>query len=366
MLSFLWYSRWAILMHSRALKLGLLISRQGPLGMWAPSCEASALLASAELNVRGGILGRHIDLVLADAGPTHASAAEAADALIEVDGTEAIVTMIESSARRAVLNRIGGRVPIVYTPQFEGGETDPTVVAIGETSNALVGPGLDWLMYHKRATSFYLVGSDYLWPRRSMSITRSLIASRGGRVIGESIVPFGSENYDHVVQEIKCLMPDVVIFWLVGQESVNFNRKFSKIGLASSILRFSTAVEETILFAIGPESTENLYVASSYFSGLRSRNNDAFLERYHQSFGTSPPPANGIGQSLYEGIYCLNGLAEAAGNLRVADLRTRIGRAAQSRTARGNDRQIAAGSAMHPVHIAVADGHDFHILTAVR
>jgi len=102
------------------------------------------------------------------------------------------------------------------------------------------------------------------------------------------------------------------VSWLLGHEAVVFNRAFAAAGLASRILRFSTAIDETILYAIGETCTENLYVASAYFSSLRSRNNDAFLERYHSCFGDSPPPANGFGESLYEGVHCLAGLVAAA------------------------------------------------------
>ncbi|MEH3118838.1 MAG: substrate-binding domain-containing protein [Methylorubrum populi] len=341
----------------------MLISRYGPLGIWAPSCDASALMAVAELNASGGLLGRQIDIVVADAGPTHASAAEGASTLMDLEGVEAIVTMIDSSARRFVLEQTRSRVPVIYTPQFEGSEPDPGVVAIGETSATLIAHGLNWLMDQKRAARYFLVGSDYLWPRRSIAMARSLIANRGGSVIGEAIVPFGYDAYDRVIEQIRTLRPDAVMFWLAGQESVMFNRKFSQLGLSSKILRFCTAVEETILCAIGPENTENLFVASSYFSGLRSRNNDAFLERYHQSFGSSPPPINSFGQSLYEGVHCLGSLARAAEGLHLVQLRRYIGRTPQTKTARGNEKQIAAATTVHPIHLAVAEGCDFRILT---
>ena len=81
------------------LRMGLLIPREGPAGIWAPSCEASAILAVSELNACGGILGRHVDLLIADAGDTDASAAAAAAAVVGVDSAEVVVAMVTSSAR---------------------------------------------------------------------------------------------------------------------------------------------------------------------------------------------------------------------------------------------------------------------------
>jgi urea transport system substrate-binding protein len=346
---------------SAKLRVALLIPRTGPAGIWAPSCEVSACLAVSEINACGGILGRQIELIVADAGGTDAAAAARAGSAVDIDGAEAVVAMITSSAREAVTSELGGRVPLVYTPQFEGNVRDPNVVTIGETTAGMLGPSLQWLSEKKNAKRFFLLGNNYLWPRQSMAIAQDLIVKSGCVVVGKRFLPFDSIDHDRVLAEIALSRPDVVAMWLLGHEAVTFNRAFAEAGLAARILRFSTAIDETILYGIGDGCTENLFVASSYFSNLRSRNNDIFLERYHTSFGDMPPPPNGFGESLYEGIYCLSGLAEAAGSLRASDIYRKLGHAAQSRTARGFSRHVAAG-AHHPVHIAAADGHEFRLL----
>lgn len=349
---------------SAKLRVGLLIPRTGPAGIWAPSCEASACLAVAEINACGGILGRYIELIVADAGSTDAAAAAGAGNVVALEDARAVVAMVTSSARQAVASQLGGRVPLVYTPQFEGNARDPNVVTIGETAADMLGPSLQWLAEKKRARRFFLLGNNYLWPRQSIHIARHLIAGRGDIVVGERLLPFDSPDHEGVLAEISRSRPDVVAMWLLGHEAVTFNRAFAEAGLAARILRFSTAIDETILYGIGDTCTENLFVASAYFSNLRSRNNDLFLERYHSSFGEMPPPPNGFGESLYEGIYCLSGLAEAAGSLRASDIHGKLGHAAQSRTARGFSREIATG-AHHPVHIATAEGHDFRLLATL-
>jgi urea transport system substrate-binding protein len=121
------------------LKMGLLIPREGPAGIWAPSCEASAILAVSELNAEGGILGRRVDLVIADAGDTDASAAAAA--VVGVNNAEVVVAMVTSSARTSVAKELHcRRVPFIYTPQFEGGQLDPGVLTVGGTTEDLLPP----------------------------------------------------------------------------------------------------------------------------------------------------------------------------------------------------------------------------------
>ncbi|WP_254981857.1 substrate-binding domain-containing protein [Rhodopseudomonas palustris] len=350
---------------SRAhLKIGLLVPQEGPCGIWAPSCEASAVLAIAELNHHGGVLGRDLDLIVANAGATDASAREAAAALATMSDVDVVVAMVTSSARTLVAAELKKRrVPFVYTPQFEGGVLDPDVMTVGETADDLLKPGLSWLATEKQASRFFLIGNDYVWPLQSMGRAKRIIRDIGGAVVGNAVVPFGVEDHEALLRRISDARPHVIVSWLLGNEAVVFNRAFAESGLSSRILRFSTAIDETILYAIGESCTANLYVASGYFSCLRSHNNSAFLERYHDLFGETPPPMNAFGESLYEGVHCVAGLVEAAESLQPIDLRRKVGRAAQQRTARGFKGGIVAG-ATHPIHLAVADGHDFRVIAS--
>jgi urea transport system substrate-binding protein len=346
------------------IRIGLLIPYEGPTGIWAPSCELSAILAIAEINNAGGLLGRELELVVVDSGNTARSTVEAAADAVEVEAVDALVAMVPSYARAPVSRRLKGRVPFVYTPQFEGHESDESVVTVGETAEELLKPGLFWLTEHKAAKRFYLVGNDYVWPRATFAAARRIIRDMGGIVVGEKILPFGLTDYEAVLADIRGSRADVVLPYLLGHESIVFNRAFAESGLSRRMLRFTSAIDETILYGIGPESTENLYVTSAYFASLRSRNNDRFLADYHAAFGTTPPPANGFGQSCYEGIHCLAGLVRSAGALRVADLRRNVGRAVQGRTARGFETEAAAGAA-RPIHFATVDGCDFEIMQSL-
>ncbi|MBO0662525.1 substrate-binding domain-containing protein [Jiella sp. MQZ9-1] len=342
-------------------RIGLLLPQSGPSGIWAPSAEACATLAIEEINAQCGLLGGDVDLLVIDAGESAMSAAEAVDFSIDVDEIDALIGMMPSYQRAAASSAIGGRVPFIYTPQFEGLERDRAIVTVGETSRELLEPGIDWLFENRGAERYFLVGNDYVWPRETLATARRLIGERGGSVVGERLVPFGYEDYDRLFGEITASQADVVVPYFLGAEAVSFNRSFAEAGLAAKVLRFSSAIDETVIFGIGAEATENLYVSSGYFGVLDSRNNRSFLERYHARFGDNPPPSNAFGQSCYEGIYCLLALAEAAGDLAVPAVIDRLGRACQRNTARGFDTPTVAGE-RQPIHLAAVDGLDITLL----
>ncbi len=347
-----------------SVKVGLLVPEDGPAGLWAPSAWACADLAVKELNNLGGLLRRPVELIRIDAGTTRATAAFAARQAIELDGISALIGMFPSYARDSVREVVGDRIPFIYTPQFEGLERDLNIISTGETSRELLRPAIEWLMQTKGVSRFLLCGSDYIWPRLSFQIAKSIIKDVGGSIVGEHYLALNGKDFEPVLDAVKASRCDIVLPHFLGQDAVAFNRAFGEARLASQALRLASAVDETVVYGLDENATENLFVASAYFSTVRSRNNGAFLERYHTSFGDTPPPANAYGQSCYEGLYCLAGLAEAAGSMETARIRAAVGRSRQLKSARGNDLEPLTGG-RHPIHLARVDGYDIRLVGAL-
>src|SRR5262245_60008050 len=111
--------------RSDRLRLAFLIPLSGPAGRWGPSVPTPAMLASHEVNAAGGILGREVALVFADAGGDADTIADETVDLIAESGAEAVIGMHISAVRVALVRALRGRVPYVYTPVYEGGESAP-------------------------------------------------------------------------------------------------------------------------------------------------------------------------------------------------------------------------------------------------
>ena len=122
--------------RSDRLRIAFLIPLSGPAGLWGPSCQTSAMLASQEVNAAGGILGREIELVFTDAGADPDLVAEDTLALIAEIRAEAVIGMHISAVRVALVRALRGRLPYVYTPVYEGGERSPGLFMVGEDAGA--------------------------------------------------------------------------------------------------------------------------------------------------------------------------------------------------------------------------------------
>ena len=339
----------------RRLSVGLFIPMSGPAGLWGPSCLACAELARDEINRDGGIAGCEVALEVVDAGGTPEAIADAAEQLIDAGRIDAIVGMHISAVRQALARRVGGLLPYVYTPLYEGGETTPGVYAIGETPAEQLQPALAWLTRHRKARRWSLLGNDYVWPRVSNALARRYLGAAGADVLDETYVPLGTERFDDIIQHLSDLAPDAVLLSLVGQDSVLFNRAFGATPLVRRIARLSTAIDENILLAIGAGRTEELYVASGYFMALGGDRHLAFKERYRQRFGLRAPMLSALGQSTYEGMGFLGALGPSLG---------RPAGPVRYRSARGG-RYLDNQRKRVPIYLARADGHRFEILSVL-
>ena len=344
----------------KKLRIANFVALSGSAGIWGPSAVNSTLLAAAEINRRGGILGREIEVVFHDSGRRIEDVILAASDMIASDDADLIMGSHTSAVRVALRKVVAGRIPYVYATEYEGGERTPGVMAIGETPRLKSRPAIEWLANCRNASRWYLIGSDYVWPWLSHKATKKYIADAGGRVVGEEFVPMGEHDHSAQLARIQAAKPDVVLISLIGMDSIVFNRAFAEQGLASSMLRLAGAFDETVLLGIGADNTENLYCASGYFVGTASRENDVFLSQYQASFGRNAPPIGSIAQSNYEGLRFLETIASRAGSLAIKPLLSAAANV-DYQGARGTI-GVRRGSASMPIYLAAANGIDFQLV----
>jgi urea transport system substrate-binding protein len=345
------------------LRIANFLTCSGSPGIWGPAAANGVFLAASEINKRGGILGREIELTMLDAGGPIRDVVRRAEEAIAFDDVDVIMGSHISAVRVALREVTRGRVPYVYTPVYEGGERTPGVMAIGETPRWQSRPAIHWLAEVKKAARWYLIGSDYVWPWQSHRAIKKYIAEAGGQVVGEEFVPVGEDDHSMQLVRIRAAKPDVVLISLIGTDSITFNRAFAGAGLAATTLRLAGALDETVLLGIGADNTENLFCASGYFTSVSSRANDDFLSRYHAMFGAHAPPIGSVAQSNYEGLRFLHAAAERAGSLEFKPLLAAARNIVYS-GARGAV-TIRGGRAEMPMYFAEADGLDFRLIKTI-
>ena len=342
------------------LRIANFVALSGSPGIWAPSAMNSTMLAASEINARGGILGREVEVVFLDASGTVEQITRRARDVIASEQVDVIVGSHTSAVRVALRKHIAGRIPYIYTTVYEGGERTPGVIAIGETPRNQCRPAIHWLADVKKASRWYLIGSDYVWPWLSHQAMKGYIAESGGQVVGEEFVSVGEDDYTSHVARIRAANPDVVLVSLIGADSITFNRSFGEHGLGSRILRLASAFDETVLLGIGADNSDNLFCASGYFNCVHSRETESFVSRYEAAFGAHSAPAGSVGQSNYEGLRFLEAAARHAGSVAPKPLLAAAGNIVYS-GARGPV-VLRQGRTAMPIYLAQADGIEFRVI----
>ncbi len=295
-------------------KIGLFIALSGPASLFGPTQRASAELAAEEVNKAGGILGRQIKLIPTDAGGPPAESTKSAIRLMLEEKVDLFIGSHDSATREALVATIKGKVPYIYTPTYEGGECAFNTYVIADTPEQQIRPSLTWMMKEKAAKSVYMIGDDYVWPRKCNEYAKKLISENGGKVVAEEYVPFGAPNkFEEIVTRIKSAKPDTVLITLVGADNVNFNRRFAGFGLDKDISRLSLLLEENTLLGVGAESSGNLFSSMSYYANAPGEANEKFKQAYFAKFGDKAPQLGLIGADCYGGVNCAKALVTKAG-----------------------------------------------------
>ncbi|MDH4321330.1 MAG: urea ABC transporter substrate-binding protein [Desulfobulbaceae bacterium] len=298
-------------------RVGILHSRTGTMAMSEQPVIDATLFAIEELNRRGGVLGRPVEPIIADGGSDPDQFALAAERLIDVDKVSVIFGCWTSASRKEVGAVVEKRNHLlVYPLQYEGVEQSSAIVYMGSVPNQQIKPAVKWAM-DNLGRRFFLIGSDYIFPRIANHVISDLADLLGGAVVAERYQPLGGKDFDAIAEEIAALRPAVVFNTLNGDSNIAFFAALQRHGLGSAdipVLSFSiTETELQAMSEVLPKGAMAGHYASwSYFESLPGVENRSFLQRFRARYGVGRR-LNDPMVSAYEGVQLwAQSVAEAA------------------------------------------------------
>src|SRR6201995_2232922 len=178
--------------------VGQLHSATGTMAISETGSIEAEQLAIDQINAAGGILGRQIKVIKEDGASDWPTFAEKAKKLLVNDKVAAVFGCWTSASRKAVLPVFEKENGMLYYPTFyEGLEQSKNVIYTGQEATQQIIWGLDWASKEKKAKTFFLIGSDYIWPRTSNKIARKHIESHLNlKVVGEEYYPLGHTSFN--------------------------------------------------------------------------------------------------------------------------------------------------------------------------
>ena len=304
--------------ESDTIKVGILHSLSGTMSISETAVHDAELLAIEEINAAGGVMGRQLEVVIEDGASDWPTFAEKARKLLQEDEVAVVFGGWTSASRKAMLPVFEQNNGLLFYPvQYEGLETSPNIFYTGATTNQQIVPAIEYLLADGK-TKFYLLGSDYVFPRTSNLIINKQLAAAGLEAVGEEYTPLGHTEYSTVITKIKAAEPDVVFNTLNGDSNVAFFKQLKDAGISAADLpTVSVSVAEEEITGIGAENISGHLVAWNYFQTTNTPENEKFVAAFKAKYGENRVTDDPI-EAGYFGVYLWKAAVEKAGNTEVA------------------------------------------------
>ena len=303
-------------------KVGILHSRSGTMAISENTVAEAELMAIEEINAKGGIKvdGKKLKIVPVeeDGASDWPTFAEKAKKLIDQDQVSVVFGGWTSASRKAMLPVFEAKDHFLFYPiQYEGQECSKNIFYSGAAPNQQAEPAVDWLLKNK-GKDFFLVGSDYVYPRTANTIMKEQLKASGGKVVGEDYLPLGNTEVAPIIAKIKQALPKggVIVNTLNGDSNVAFFKQMKAAGITPangySIMSFSIAEEE--IAAIGPEYLEGTYAAWNFFQSLDTPASKEFTKNFKAKYGDNRV-TNDPAEAAYMMVYLWAAAAEKANSV---------------------------------------------------
>ncbi len=325
-----------VIRAAEPVKIGVLHSLSGTMAISEVSLRDVVLMAVEEINAAGGVMKRPIKPVVVDPASDWDLFAEKAKQLLLKDKVDVTFGCWTSVSRKSVLPVYEKNNGLLFYPvQYEGEECSKNVFYTGATPNQQLIPAADYMMSEDGGgfKKFYLLGTDYVFPRTANKILRAFLLAKGvpAANIMEEYTPFHHQDYQTIVGKVKSFASGgdaAVLSTINGDSNVPFYKEFANQGLRSEdvpIMAFSVAEDE--LRGMDSKSLVGHLAAWNYYQSIDTPQNKKFVKNfktYCKKMGL-PGGASRVTddpiEAAYLGVYIWKQAVEKAGTTKVDDVR---------------------------------------------
>lgn len=301
-------------------KVGLLHSLTGSMAISEKSVRDAEVLAIKEINAAGGVNGKQIEYVEEDGASEPSTFATKAEKLIDSEGVSTIFGCWTSSSRKAVKPIVEEYGSLLWYPvQYEGMESSSNIVYTGAAPNQQIVPAIDYLL-DQGYKKFFLLGSDYVFPRTANMIINAQLEAKGAEAVGEEYADMDQTDFAAIISKIEAAKPDVIINTLNGTGNVSFFKQMSEKNYTSKdymTMSFSIAEEEVA--TIGADILKGHMVSWNYYQTTDTEKNKEFVNAYKDAYGenrvTSDPA-----EAAYDAVYLWKAACEKADSFEPEDV----------------------------------------------
>ena len=306
------------------IKIGIIHSLTGTMAISEVPVVDATLMAISEINESGGLLGRELVPIVKNGDSDWNTFKVSAEELITIEEVDVVFGGWTSASRKTMLPVFEKYDHLLFYPvQYEGLEKSRNIIYTGAAPNQQVLPAVEWA-YDNLGNKFYLVGSDYVFPRSVNEIIKFKIKELGGELVGEKYKILGAIDFEDIVTDINQKQPDIILNSINGDSNLAFFKELRKQGISSnSIPTISFSIGEAEIKNFGVDYMKGDYASWNYFQSVNNNLNANFVTSFKNQFGENRVVGDPM-EAAYFGVYLYAKAVEKAGTTDILEVRQNL------------------------------------------
>lgn len=282
---------------AETIKLGIVAPMSGPNARYGAFSVRGAELAVKEINDKGGVDGRKIEIYTADSQGTPVEGVSATRRLIDQDGVSFVIGDVSSSVTLAMqpvaedagvllLNAASSNPKITYQAGVGGFKWTYRNYPTDENRALIVAK---YAAEQRGFTKFAVLSVDSDYGRSAITFTKKYLPQFKGEILSEDYYKEGEVDFRSVLSKIRDNGAQAIIMYGLADTTPIIARQMLELGLAGKVTLIGNGefnTEKTIKSA--PAAMEGAVEAAAWLPAWDSPASKTFVETFSKTYNEAP------------------------------------------------------------------------------
>ena len=251
------------------LRIGMVDPLTGVYAAPAGNEVMGAKLAIEQMNAKGGILGRQVELLVEDSANDVGTGVQKARKLIERDQVNFIIGDVNSGIAAAIAQvtnekKILHIVSGGHTDTITGSDCKWNVYRVCNTTR-MEANSISDLLVSKYGKKWHFITPDYAFGHTLQKACADNLQKLGGTMTGNELTPLGTTDYSAYLIKARAAKPDVLILLVQGSDMINCLKQIVQFGIDKQIHVAGTQQELESLEGLPPEARIGIWMFEWYW-----------------------------------------------------------------------------------------------------
>ena len=255
---------------AEAVRIGLDNPLTGPVASLGKNELIGCQMAIDEINAKGGVLGRPVELIVEDSTSGDAGTAvmkarklidrDKIDFLLGNDNSALALAMAQVSNEKGILHIVPGG----HADAVTGSSCHWNVFRVCNTTQ-MEANAVASALVKDFGKKFYYITPDYAFGHTLEAAMTKAIAALGGERVGGDLTPLGTVDFSAYLIKAQAANPDVIVFLVPGDDMLNAMKQAVQFGLQNKVHLAGAHQEMEPLEGLPPEARIGVWVMEWYW-----------------------------------------------------------------------------------------------------